>query len=86
MGSFFADDYDIEKKIVELKRDEKFKEALELTDSLAKLKKSVEENPKVVAKTELEIITELIAKIPAEFLPMCLKKEYQEILEKYPAA
>jgi len=86
LGSFFADDYDIEKKIVELKRDEKFKEALELTDSLAKLKKSVEENPKVVAKTELEIITELIAKIPAEFLPVCLKKEYQEILEKYPAA
>jgi len=85
-GSFFADDYDIEKKIVELKKDEKFKEALELTESLAKLKKSVEENLKVVAKTELEIITELIAKIPAEFLPMCLKKEYQEILEKYPAA
>ena len=83
-GSFFVDDYEIEKKIGELKKDEKFKEALELTESLAKLKKSVEGNPKAVAKTELEIITELIAKVPAELLPESWKKKYQEILEKYP--
>jgi hypothetical protein len=85
-GSFFADDYEIEKKIGELKKDEKFKEALELTESLARLKKCVEGNYKTVAKTESEIITGLLAKFPVELLPDSLRKKYQEILEKYPAA
>jgi hypothetical protein len=85
-GSFFIDDYAIEKKIKELKEDKKFEEALELTESLAKLKESIKGNPKSVAQTELEIITKLISRFHPDRLPDCLKKEYQEILEKYPVA
>jgi len=81
--SSFNGDYDVEGKVKELKKDEKFKEALELRDSFIKLEELVKSNPKLVSQTELERITKLFEKVPPEIIPDSWKKEREEILEKY---
>jgi hypothetical protein len=79
--NFFSGDYEIKKKISELKKDEKFKEALELTDSFNKLEESVKLNCQLLSKTELERIERELKYFnePPDFL----KKEYEDILKKY---
>lgn len=81
--SRFFDEYYVDKEVEKFKEEGKFKEALELKESFDRLKDLAKSNPKAVSKTELERITELTRRVPSHLWPESLKKEYQEIIEKY---
>jgi hypothetical protein len=79
--SCFIEEYGVGEKVKELKKDGKFKEALELMESFNKLKDLVKSKPELVSQTESERMTKFISRIPSG--PEPLKKKYQAILEEF---